>query len=571
MTDPAEAGAVAPVAEPPEDEELDADEDFDAIPPPQAHAPSIAPGPRRLAVPEGEVVRRVDRFVADRTGLSRSYVQKLISEGLLVDDSGRRLRANSEVRGGAVTLEVPPAEVPYHLEPDPSIEVAVVYEDDDLLIVDKPAGLVVHPAPGHWRGTLVNALLARGDHYGGIAGVARPGIVHRLDRDTSGLLIVARNDAAQAGVMAQLKARRVRKTYLALVQGQVSAAAGRIEAPIGRDPKDRKRMAVVSDGRPSVTGYRVRERFAAWTAPGSRPHHGSHPPDPGAPRRPRPSGRRRRRVRHRDLAQGSRRAGAPVPPCVAPGAGLAVVGQARAGRGAAPGLARGGPRGSARERGVGRPPTRRWRGMTDPEALLGAPGALLVIISGPSGVGKDTIIEALAARPRDPDYHYTITCTTRAPRPGETPGVSYRFLAPEAFHELRLSGELLEANEVHGNWYGTPRRDVAEALAAGHDVILKIDVQGASVVKQRVPDALLVFIVPPSLEALFQRLRSRATETADELETRQRNAAIELARQGDYDRVVVNETGEIERTAAEIEAIIEQAKRRSGDRRIRIT
>jgi guanylate kinase len=207
----------------------------------------------------------------------------------------------------------------------------------------------------------------------------------------------------------------------------------------------------------------------------------------------------------------------------------------------------------------------------DPEVLLGAPGALLVIISGPSGVGKDTIIEALAGRPREPDYHYTVTCTTRAPRPGEVPGVSYQFLTPEAFHALRVSGELLEANEVHGNWYGTPRREVADALAEGHDVILKIDVQGASVVKHRVPDALLVFIVPPSLEALFQRLRSRATETADELEIRQRNAAIELARQGDYDQVVVNETGEIERTAAEIEAIIEQEKRRNGDRRIRIT
>ncbi len=208
--------------------------------------------------------------------------------------------------------------------------------------------------------------------------------------------------------------------------------------------------------------------------------------------------------------------------------------------------------------------------MTTPEILEGAPGALLVIISGPSGVGKDTIIEALAARPRDPDYHYVVTCTTRGPRPGEIPGVSYQFLSHQAFHDLRAAGELLEANEVHGNWYGTPRRDVAAALAAGHDVILKIDVQGAAAVKERVPDALLVFIVPPSLEALFQRLRSRATETADELEIRQRNAAIELARQGDYDQVVVNETGEVERTAAEIEAIIEQEKRRNGDRRIRI-
>ncbi|OGO54324.1 MAG: guanylate kinase [Chloroflexi bacterium RBG_16_72_14] len=203
--------------------------------------------------------------------------------------------------------------------------------------------------------------------------------------------------------------------------------------------------------------------------------------------------------------------------------------------------------------------------------MVGAPGALLVIISGPSGVGKDTIIAALAARPRDPDYHYVVTCTTRAPRPGEIPGVSYRFLTPEAFHALRDTGELLEANKVHGHWYGTPRREVARALADGYDVILKIDVQGARVVKSRVPDALLVFIVPPSLEALFQRLRSRATENADELELRQRNAAIELARQGDYDRVVVNETGEIERTAAEIEAIIEQEKRRNSDRRMRIT
>ena len=247
------------------DLEADADDELDPgleLPSPQ---PSIPPGPRRLLVPEGEVVRRVDRFVADRTGLSRSYVQKLISEGRLVDDAGRQLRANSEVRGGGVTLEVPPPEVPYHLEPDPTIELSVVYEDDDLLIVDKPAGLVVHPAPGHWQGTLVNALMARGDHYGGIAGVARPGIVHRLDRDTSGLLIVARNDAAQASLMAQLKARRVRKTYLALVQGSVSATVGRIEAPIGRDPKDRKRMAVVTDGRRAVTGYRVRERFAGWT------------------------------------------------------------------------------------------------------------------------------------------------------------------------------------------------------------------------------------------------------------------------------------------------------------------
>jgi guanylate kinase len=215
-----------------------------------------------------------------------------------------------------------------------------------------------------------------------------------------------------------------------------------------------------------------------------------------------------------------------------------------------------------------------WVGASPPiedDLPEGAPGSQLVIISGPSGVGKDTIIAALRARdPEDPDYHYVVTCTTRSPRDGELDGVSYHFVDLMSFERMRERGELLEATEVHRNWYGTPRRQVAEALALGKDVILKIDVNGAQVVKDRVPDALLVFIVPPSQEALFQRLRSRATETAEELDLRQRNAAIELARAGDYDHVVVNETGEVERTAAEIEAIIAQEKRRNPTRRLRV-
>ena len=200
----------------------------------------------------------------------------------------------------------------------------------------------------------------------------------------------------------------------------------------------------------------------------------------------------------------------------------------------------------------------------------GAPGALLVIISGPSGVGKDTVIEAMRARPHDPEYHYVVTCTTRARRAGEIDGVHYRFLTRAAFRALNRAGELLEANEVHGNLYGTPRRPVREALAGGHDVILKIDVQGAQVVKENVSDALLVFLVPPSLQDLFQRLRTRATETADELDLRQRNAAIELARQDDYDYVVTNETGEVERTAARIDRIIAREHRRYPTRRVSV-
>lgn len=216
----------------------------------------------RLTVPDGRA-GRVDRFAADLSGLSRSRVQRLIADGRITAD-GVAVRANSVVGPGAVlVIDVPPPE-PAGVEPE-AIPLVVLHEDADVLVVDKPAGLVVHPSPGHRTGTLVNALLARGTEYGGIAGVERPGIVHRLDRDTSGVLLVAKNDAAQASLQAQLKARRVKKTYLALVQGSVEAGAGRIEAPIGRDPRNRMRMAVVPGGRPSVTGYRVRERFAGWT------------------------------------------------------------------------------------------------------------------------------------------------------------------------------------------------------------------------------------------------------------------------------------------------------------------
>jgi len=198
------------------------------------------------------------------------------------------------------------------------------------------------------------------------------------------------------------------------------------------------------------------------------------------------------------------------------------------------------------------------------------PGAQLLVISGPSGVGKDTIIEALKRRSHEREYHYVVTCTTRHIRPGEVVGTSYHFLDPKRFRAMREAGEFLEANEVHGHWYGTPRAQVQEALAAGRDVMLKIDVQGAQVIKETVPEALLIFLVPPSLEDLFHRLRSRATESVDELELRQRNAAIELARQDDYDYVVRNETGEVEKTAARIDEIIAEEHRRHPDRVVRL-
>ncbi len=190
------------------------------------------------------------------------------------------------------------------------------------------------------------------------------------------------------------------------------------------------------------------------------------------------------------------------------------------------------------------------------------PNPMLVIISGPSGVGKDTIIDALQRRGHLPAYHYVVTCTTRPRRGNEIDRVSYNFVSVPEFLAMRDAGELLEANEVHGNWYGTPRAGVRDALARGQHAILKIDVQGAEVVKREVPGALLIFVLPPSLETLVEHLKARRTESAEQLEIRQRNAALELARKDDYDYVVVNQENRVDVTAENIEQIISQEERR---------
>ena len=200
---------------------------------------------------------RLDLFVTRRLQeLTRSRVRRLIDQGLVTVDgqpaakAGLRLNAGQRVR---VTL--PPPE-PSELEPE-AIPLRIVYEDEDLLVVDKPAGMAVHPSPGHSRHTLVHAVLAHCPDLSGIGGVLRPGIVHRLDKDTSGLIIVAKHDAAHLSLARQLKERKVEKTYVALVEGRVRPQQGVIDAPIGRHPRHRKRMAVVENGRDARTRYRV--------------------------------------------------------------------------------------------------------------------------------------------------------------------------------------------------------------------------------------------------------------------------------------------------------------------------
>lgn len=211
--------------------------------------------------PDGGV--RLDRFLAQAiAGLSRARIKTLIAAGRLATAGTTITDPNYRVKPGQqFVLAVPPASpaVPR----GQAIPLQIVYEDADLVVVDKAAGMVVHPAPGHAESTLVNALISHcGASLSGIGGVRRPGIVHRLDKDTSGLLIAAKNDEAHAALSAQFASRTLSRSYTAVVRGVPTPAEGAIDAPIGRDPRNRKKMAVVAKGgRPALTRYRLGEAF----------------------------------------------------------------------------------------------------------------------------------------------------------------------------------------------------------------------------------------------------------------------------------------------------------------------
>lgn len=207
---------------------------------------------------EGDARERLDRYIAAHTILSRSAIKRLL-EGGRIKVNGSAVEPAHRVRAGeSIEIVVPDAEPTELVAED--IPVAVLYEDDDVIVVNKPAGLVVHPAYGHATGTLVNAILA---HVRTTTGRAerRPGIVHRLDKDTSGVLVVAKNDVAHLAIARQIQAHRVGKEYLALVWGDPGPQPGVVEAPLQRDPKDRRRMSVATGGRESTTRF---ERLAAW-------------------------------------------------------------------------------------------------------------------------------------------------------------------------------------------------------------------------------------------------------------------------------------------------------------------
>lgn len=207
---------------------------------------------------------RADVFLAAKLGVSRSNMQKLLEDGR-VKRGEKIIKANYKVRAGEMfVVDIP--------EPEPieavleNIPLDIIYEDDDVVVLNKARGMVVHPAPGNYTGTLVNALLYHCSNLSGINSAIRPGIVHRLDKDTSGIMIVAKNDAAHISLSQQIQSKTAVRTYLAVVRGNIKTDSGTIETQIARDKTDRKKMAVVKEGgRDAITDYKVLERFGKYT------------------------------------------------------------------------------------------------------------------------------------------------------------------------------------------------------------------------------------------------------------------------------------------------------------------
>ncbi len=217
-------------------------------------------------VEPSEAGQRIDRYLSEKLpDLTRSYLQKLIGEGFVLQKGKPVKNGTKTLAGEQIEVTVPEAEEPEILPED--IPLDILYEDADVILVNKPKDMVVHPAAGHYSGTLVNALMYHcRDGLSGINGVLRPGIVHRIDKDTTGVLVVCKNDKAHNALAEQLKEHTITRRYRAIVCGNLKEDEGTVDAPLGRHPQDRKKMAIVRQGgRRAVTHYRVLERFGSYT------------------------------------------------------------------------------------------------------------------------------------------------------------------------------------------------------------------------------------------------------------------------------------------------------------------
>lgn len=218
----------------------------------------------KLIVLEDMEGERLDIFVAENLpDVSRALVQNLVKSGQVLVD-GKTAKSSFRITEGQQVIVELPQPQPVLIEAE-NIPLTIIYQDQDVVVVDKPKGMVVHPAHGNWEHTLVNALLYHIKDLSGINGELRPGIVHRLDKDTSGVMVVAKNDISHRNLADQIKIHSIKREYIALLHGVIKENLGTIDAPIGRSKLDRKKMAVVKDGRPAISNYEVIQRFSNYT------------------------------------------------------------------------------------------------------------------------------------------------------------------------------------------------------------------------------------------------------------------------------------------------------------------
>jgi 23S rRNA pseudouridine1911/1915/1917 synthase len=216
-------------------------------------------------IKEEDIGVRIDKYLVNVIdGKSRSFIQGLIDSNAIIVNN-KEVKSNYKLRNGDVIIVSTPAPMDLDVEAE-DIELNIVYEDEDIIVLNKPQGMVVHPAPGNYSGTLVNALLFHCKDLSGINGIIRPGIVHRIDKDTSGILVIAKNDEAHNSLAQQFKEHTIKREYYALVEGRFSKSDGIVDKPIGRNKKDRLKMAIVEDGKRAVTHYEVLEQYNNGTA-----------------------------------------------------------------------------------------------------------------------------------------------------------------------------------------------------------------------------------------------------------------------------------------------------------------
>ena len=437
------------------------------------------------------------------------------------------------------------------------LEPNILYESEGFLVIEKPAGLLVHSTKYQKKNTLVDWLLKYYPEIKNIGAKERPGIVHRLDRNVSGLMIVARTKKAYQHFIEQFKNNRVKKEYLALVFGKPPQEKGTIDLPIGRSKKGkivavryRKKIKLEKN---AITEYRVIKKFTksdANTSPRKLDEGRMHTNDTNFTLlKVRPLTGRTHQIRIHLASIGTpiigdkeylpKRLRTKVPnqlnriflhACYLGFTDLS----------------------GQRREFSSQLPKELTSFLTKLEG--GFMGSKLFVISGLSGAGKDSVVDGL--KEAGLDYTRVITATTRSMRTGESEGNPYHFVSVEKFKEMIENKEFFEWARVYDNYYGNSKKVVNEALASGKPVILRIDCQGAKTIKEKIPETCVIFIVPPSIEILEARLRKRGTDSEEVIRRRLVEVEKESQTPDLWDHVIVNEEGKLAETVEKVKKII---------------